>query len=139
MIPIRRPSLATAKGMSRPFTILSIEDDPAVSRMCERRLAACGADVQCAGNGADGYALALAATPDLILLDNTLPDEEGVDFLDRLRSNTATADIPVMMLTGSDTAALQRRVITQGVVRVFEKPVNFDQLIEEIVRLAPSE
>ncbi len=89
-------------------------------------------------NGRDGFATAVEAAPDLILLDNVLPDEEGVHLVKRLRSNPATAQIPVLMLTGSHRRGIERRVLVEGIAAVLEKPVNFDELFDHIRRVASS-
>jgi two-component system cell cycle response regulator len=88
-------------------------------------------------SGRDGFATAVAAVPDLILLDNVLPDEEGVQLVKRLRSNPVTAQIPALMLTGSHRQGIERRVLVEGIVAVLEKPVDFDELFDHIRRIVP--
>jgi DNA-binding response OmpR family regulator len=121
----------------RSFTILCIEDDPGVARIYERRLTAFGARVLLRASGRDGFAAAVETVPDLILLDNVLPDEEGVQLVKRLRSNPATAHIPVLMLTGSHRQGIERRVLVEGIAAVLEKPVDFNELFDHIRRIVP--
>jgi DNA-binding response OmpR family regulator len=121
---------------NRRFTILCIEDDPAIARIYERRLTAGGARVLLSANGRDGFQSAVDAVPDLILLDNVLPDEEGADLVKRLRAHAATAPIPILMLTGSHRPCLERRLAVQGIAGVLEKPVDFDELFDHIERIA---
>ncbi|HEX4070214.1 MAG TPA: response regulator [Planctomycetaceae bacterium] len=137
MISTRRPPLTPSNPADRPFTILCIEDDPGIARIYERRLTAFGARVLLRASGRDGFAAAAEAAPDLILLDNVLPDEEGVHLVKRLRSNPATAHIPVLMLTGSHRRGIERRVLVEGIAAVLEKPVNFDELFDHIRRIVP--
>jgi DNA-binding response OmpR family regulator len=136
VIPICGAPLQSANGSNTRFTILCIEDDPAISKLYELRLPACGARVICSANGRDGYSTAIQSNPDLILLDNDLPDEKGLDLLPRLRSHTSLADVPIVMLTGFDTRTVQRRLLALGVHDVLAKPVNFDNLMQYIKRLA---
>jgi DNA-binding response OmpR family regulator len=138
VITTRRPPLTPSNPANRPLTILCIEDDPGVARIYERRLTAFGARVLLSASGHDGFATAVEAAPDLILLDNVLPDEEGIHLVKRLRSNPATAQIPVLMLTGSRRRGIERRVLVEGIAAILEKPVNFDELFEHIRRVASS-
>ncbi len=136
MIPICGASLPSANGSKTRFTILCIEDDPVISKLYALRLPACGARVICSANARDGYSTAIQSNPDLILLDNDLPDGKGLDLLPRLRSHTSLVEVPIVMLTGMDTRAVQRRLLGLDVQDVLTKPVNFDNLIEYIQRLA---
>jgi DNA-binding response OmpR family regulator len=122
----------------RQATILCIDDDPAIAKIYQHRLQTDGTRVLSARNGHEGYTSALESSPDLILLDNLLPDEEGVHLLGRLRSHPLTADIPVLMLTGSDAASIRRRALLLGVSGVLGKPINFAELIGQIRQLVPS-
>ena len=136
MIPTCSASPPSANRSNAQFTILCIEDDPAISRLYELRLSAEGARVLCSGNGRDGYATAVRSNPDLILLDNDLPDEPGHQVLARLRSQPSLVDVPVVMLTGMDPRTMQQRVFACGVLDILSKPVNFHDLLQQIHRLA---
>jgi diguanylate cyclase len=138
VIPTHSVPVTPASRADPRFAILCIEDDRAISTIYERRLSALGAHVRCAGSSREGYAAATEGTPDLILMDNGLPDEEGVHLVGRLKSHPTTAAVPVLMLTGSDTPTIRRRLLTLGVIGVLEKPVDFDELIEQIRQLALS-
>jgi DNA-binding response OmpR family regulator len=138
LIQIRRAPATTLNRLPQPLTILCIDDDPAILKLYEWRLAACGARVLCTADGRHGFSSAIESSPDLILLDNDLPDEKGVDLVGRLRSHPATADIHILMLTGSRTPALQRCVLMNAAVEVLQKPVNFPELIDTICRLTAS-
>jgi DNA-binding response OmpR family regulator len=136
VIPTCGVPLPSANGSNAQFTILCIEDDPAISRLYELRLSSWGARVLCSGNGRDGYASAIRSNPDLILLDNDLPDIQGFEVLTRLRSEPALVDVPVVMLTGLDTRTMQQRVFACGVLDVLPKPVNFRDLLEQVQRVS---
>jgi DNA-binding response OmpR family regulator len=120
-----------------PFTILCVEDDPAIAKLYELRLPSCGARVLCCTNGHDGYFLAIESNPDLILLDCELPDVQGVDLVARFRSNPSLANVAILMLTGLDTRTIRRRLLMQGVIDVLPKPVDFDELFRHIARFQP--
>lgn len=61
--------------------------------------------------------------PDLILLDESLPDMDGYAVLHELRASFLTADIPVLMLSGSAEAFGGRRALEEGAVDVLRTPV----------------
>lgn len=100
-----------------PIRLLIVEDD-LVDRMACRRALAADSDhvfeVFEADTGQDGLALAAAQRPDGILLDYHLPDVTGLEFLTRLASDAGTAAIPVMMLTGADSATVAAESMRRG-------------------------
>lgn len=120
---------------SPQLTILCIDDDPAILGLYALRLASIAARVIRAANGFDGFQLAVEAKPDLILMDNDLPDEDGVRLLARLKSHPAATKSRVMMLTGSKTPRIQQEALIHGVIEVWEKPVNFRELLDRIGRI----
>ncbi len=115
-----------------PFTILSIDDDVEISKIWSRRFATHGVRVLSAHTGEDGYRTALEANPDLILLDHLLPDEDGLHLLGRLRAQPAVSNVPVFLITGSDSTAMRRQASSLRASGILLKPVNFQELVEQI-------
>ena len=76
--------------------VLIIEDDPTVAEVVARYLKREGYGVSVAADGAAGLRQALAAAPDLVVLDLMLPSMSGLEICRRLR---AVAPIPIIMLT----------------------------------------
>ncbi|TLM66627.1 MAG: response regulator transcription factor [Deltaproteobacteria bacterium] len=79
--------------------ILIIEDERDLAELLAFNLQQAGYATTLAHDGAAGLALALAAPPDLILLDLMLPGLLGTEVCRRLRQNRETAAVPVLMLT----------------------------------------
>ncbi len=79
--------------------IAIIEDDPTISQMYRMKFEADGFDVRLAGNGAVGIALVKQFQPDAILLDLQMPEVNGVEALRQIRSQPASAQTPVIVLT----------------------------------------
>jgi two-component system sensor histidine kinase UhpB len=99
-----------------PIRLLIVEDDLVDRMACRRALAADpehSFDVLEADTGQEGLALAAAERPDCILLDYHLPDVTGLEFLTRLAAS-AGAGIPVMMLTGADSATVAAESMRRG-------------------------
>ncbi len=109
-------TLPSAPPERAPLRILIVEDD-LVDRMACRR--AFGSDPEHAftlleaDSGQDGLQLLAGDAPDCILLDYHLPDMTGLEFLARMPDAAALA-IPVMMLTGADSAAVAAEAMRQG-------------------------
>ena len=84
--------------MIRP-TVLLVEDEPAQREMLAYNLEAEGFDVITADNGEDGLILVDENDPDLIVLDWMMPQLSGIEVCRRLKSNSKTRQIPVIMLS----------------------------------------
>ena len=91
--------MSVTSVMSPPETasILVVDDDEAIRTMLSRALAAEGFKVALAGDGDTARAAFAADDHDLVVLDLTLPSEDGLDILAGLRE---TSDVPVILLTG---------------------------------------
>ncbi len=79
--------------------VLLIDDDPLMRHIVMTALAKDDYEISEAGTGAEGVEKAIAERPDLILLDVMMPGMDGFEVCYRLRSNTLTVNIPVIMLT----------------------------------------
>lgn len=79
--------------------ILIIEDEEDIAELLEYNLHRKGYQAESAGTGESGLQLAQDARPDLVLLDLMLPGLSGLDVCRRLKADTETAGIPVIMLT----------------------------------------
>lgn len=86
------------KTMAR---VLIIDDDDMVRRLLQEHLSNEGYDVVAAPMAEEGYLMALADPPDLILLDVNLPDATGFQMCGRFRQNPVTKSIPIIMMTGA--------------------------------------
>src|SRR5207245_5545898 len=87
-------------------TILVIDDDPSVRDLMSRFLTKLNFHVVAAANGEEGLRLDKQARPLLITLDVVMPDCDGWAVLNRLKSDSKLAEIPVIMVTVVDNEAL---------------------------------
>jgi CheY-like chemotaxis protein len=85
-----------------------------------------------------------AQAPDLVLLDLNLPKRNGDDILKRLRSTIHGRNIPVIIMTSSDSRTDRERLAALGANAYFRKPISFDDFVRlgdviEQVMSAPSQ
>ena len=83
--------------MGRVTTILLVEDDERISEPLLRVLGGEGYDVVHTATGGEGLAAVAARSPDLLLLDLTLPDIDGLDVCRKVREERP--ELPIIMLT----------------------------------------
>jgi len=102
--------------------ILIIEDDPALNRMLAMHFEDQGFTVDSAERCAAGLELASSRPYDLALLDQQLPDGEGIELLPRLLE--ACPDSPVIMMTGQHDLELAIRAIKSGAADFIHKPLK---------------
>ena len=95
-----RHFLGTKSAMTA--RVLVVDDIPANVKLLEARLSAEYFDVVTAMNGEEALAICERAECDIVLLDVMMPDMDGFEVCRRLKSNPATAHIPVVMVTALD-------------------------------------
>ncbi len=106
-------------------TILVIDDDPSVRDLMSRFLTKLNFRVVAAANGEEGFRLAKQIRPLLITLDVVMPECDGWTVLNRLKSDSELAEIPVIMVTVVDNEA---RGLDLGASNYLIKPVERDRL-----------
>src|SRR3990172_3638320 len=79
--------------------ILVVEDDPLMSRMYQKIFKFEGYEVDMAGDGEEGLEKAKTGKPTLILLDIMMPKMNGLQVLQKLKVDSATKGLPVVVLT----------------------------------------
>lgn len=118
------------------YRVLVVEDNHDIRVILERFLRTTGYVVLTATNGYEGVAIAVAQQPDLILIDLALPGMDGLAAVRRLRSDQATAHIPVVGMSGFDIYA-ENRARANGCNGFVAKPFDFRQLMLQIERFLP--
>jgi len=101
--------------------VLIVDDDAGVRKGLEKLLRAAGMLVSCAAGGAEALLRLSQVTPDLVLLDISMPDIDGFEFLRRIRADAPTADLPVVMFSAKVDPALHGRALAAGASDHFVK------------------
>ena len=94
--------------------ILFVEDESALQKALSEILAEEGYQAIQALDGEDGLRLAKSELPELILLDLILPKKDGFSVLEELKKDSATKDIPVLILSNLDRAEDIERATSLG-------------------------
>ena len=132
--------------MSRPVTIIMIEDDEGHARLIERNIRRSGVNNEivsftsgtAASNylfGSDGLGMDHKGEALLILLDLNLPDMGGIEILQRVKANTYLKSTPVVVLTTTDDSREISRCYELGCNVYITKPVNYESFATAIRQL----
>jgi len=104
--------------------ILVVDDDPDVSLFVEMNLREAGYEVELAFDGTEGLRKALYDPPDLAVVDVMMPEMNGYEMVERLRSDARTRNIGIIMLTGKATSAERVIGLTAGADDYIIKPFD---------------
>jgi signal transduction histidine kinase/DNA-binding response OmpR family regulator len=118
-----------------PGSVLVVEDDDATRRLMQRALEDAGWDVTEAENGKVALEALDEAPPDLVVLDLIMPEMDGFEFLDELRSREGGYRIPVLVVTAKDLTADDRARLGGYITTVFKKDeVPEEDFLAELTR-----
>ncbi len=112
--------------------ILIVDDEEDLVATVSFRLEANGYKVVTAFNGIDALAKVKAEKPDLILLDVMMPELDGFETAARLKSDSKTLAIPIIMLTAKSERESTEKALDAGAVDYITKPFNPVVLLNKI-------
>ncbi len=115
--------------------ILLVEDQEMNRDMLSRRLKKRGYEVLIAVDGAEGVEKARGDSPDLILMDMSLPVMDGWEATRTLKGDEATRPIPVVALTAHAMSTDRERALEAGCDAYETKPVELPRLLETMEKL----
>ena len=115
--------------------ILLVEDNEMNRDMLSRRLERKGFEVVIAVDGQQGVAMSLTESPDLVLMDMSLPVMDGWAATTVIKDNSATAGIPVIALTAHAMSGDREKALAAGCDDYDTKPVEMARLLEKIKAL----
>lgn len=112
--------------------IFVLDDDEALLDSLEALLVGEGYNVQTASDSDNVIVQVKAYTPDLIILDYLLPNKNGEEVVKELRKQSATVNIPIIMISASFTA--KNIALRNGVNDFLAKPFDIDTLLTAVKR-----
>ena len=116
--------------------ILIIDDDQLTSTTWSMGLKNAGYDVINATNGQDGINQAKSQKPDLVLLDQIMPDMLGNEVLTTLKQDPETNPIPVMLISNYNENQMMKDAISQGAVDyILKYQIETKDLVDKVKTL----
>lgn len=113
-------------------TILVVEDEPAIQELISYNLELAGYQVLRAESAEQALEMVRAALPDLVVLDWMLPGMSGLELARRLRRETLTAEVPIIMLTARGEETDRVAGLEAGVDDYVVKPFSTRELIARV-------
>lgn len=112
--------------------ILIVEDNEMNRDMLSRRLTRKGYEVIMAVDGEEGVAMASSESPDLILMDMSLPKIDGWEATRRIKNSDETKSVPVIALTAHAMSEDREKALEAGCDEFDTKPVELPRLLNKI-------
>jgi DNA-binding response OmpR family regulator len=113
--------------------ILLCDDELHILKAAEFKLLRAGYEVECAGNGRDGWEAIQRRKPDLLVTDLQMPYMNGFQLAQKVRENPATSDLPIIMLTGKGYEMSKEDVTAEfRITRVMNKPFSPRELLQMV-------
>lgn len=114
------------------FTILAVDDVPLNVLLVEKMLSRHGYTVKKASGGIQALQMIEAEIPSLVLLDLMMPNVDGYEVLERLRSKPETKELPVIILSALNSDSDISKGMSMGANDFITKPIIMDRLIKSI-------
>jgi PAS domain S-box-containing protein len=118
--------------MAEPPTVLIVDDDPDVLRSLDDQIVEHGYRVLAARGGEQAIELVAAEQPDIIILDLLLPDMSGSDVILRLKGDSATVRIPILVLTGAHLSRAKAVILRNFGIPALSKPWDEAELLDGV-------
>ena len=124
-----------ADGGTGPYEILIVDDNVQNAELLEADLMAMEANIRIAVDGVDALEQVAAKKPDIILLDIMMPRMSGFEVCRRLKSQAATRDIIIIMVTALNEVGDVERGVDCGADEFLSKPINKLELLTRVKSL----
>ena len=122
--------------MKQP-TVLYVEDNEYNRKIVRQLLSRTSYRLVEAVDGETGLAMIRQERPDLVLMDVQLPKMSGLDVTRALRSDAATADIPIIMVTSFALSGDDHKAMAAGASAYLAKPYSPRELLALVRKFAP--
>jgi CheY-like chemotaxis protein len=118
-------------------SVLVVGDDRGLRRLVVESLAPDGGDLREAAEGIEAFAMIAASPPDVLVLDLALPGPDGFAAIERLLELPETRGLPVVVLTGRELSAGERRFLDERSASLLEKRKYSADQLRRLVQRAP--
>lgn len=120
--------------LSPQKTILVVEDSPTQALRLQMLLESHNLRVELAANGRLGLHAAQRLRPDLVVLDLEMPEMNGIEVCEALKTAPDTADIPIVMFTSREEEEIVLHALELGALDFIPKDVFADAVLLETMR-----
>ena len=126
LTPTSRPSISLATFVPEPILLV---DDDELHRSClkeflERRGYVCVEAI----NGLEALDVLRQESISIIITDNNMPEMDGLTFIEQVKQEFSHEILPIFLMTAAVSNSVRLRAFKSGVYRVFEKPLDFQEL-----------
>lgn len=118
-----------------PRTVLVVDDMATQREQIRKMLVSAGINMLEAHDGETGVKAATEQKPDLILMDVVMPGLNGFQATRQIKGASATAGIPIIMITTKDRAPDKENARENGASEYLVKPIEADHLLATIERV----
>ncbi|MEZ5925491.1 MAG: response regulator [Hyphomicrobiaceae bacterium] len=122
--------------MTKILKILLVEDNLANQLVASAYLRRAGHQVESASTGLEAIDRFYADDYDLVLMDIQMPSIDGLECARMIRTGTRNAGVPIIALTANALRRDQKRCFDAGMNGYFAKPIAWDELLQQIDKLA---
>ena len=112
--------------------VLIIDDESSIREMIAVALEMAGYECLEASNSREGYEIIVDSRPDLILVDWMMPNGSGIELTRRLKKDTITAEIPIIMLTAKSEESNKIQGLEMGADDYITKPFSPKELVARL-------
>ncbi len=114
--------------------ILIVDDEKEIRELIKEKLTQNKYSVMTASSAQEGIIIAKTSQPDLILLDIAMPEMDGYLTCEKLKQDSKTRDIPVLLLTGKDleSKSVMERCNDVGACDYISKMTSLKELLEKV-------
>jgi DNA-binding response OmpR family regulator len=120
------------EGNRKPAHILVVDDEPDIHAVLGRLLSKEGYSVDSAYSAEEAYRAIAETKPDLVILDIMMPKVSGIEVCNRLKSDPATKDIVILIVSARDAQADRLEGLTHGADDYVSKPFHLKSLVRKI-------
>ena len=129
--------LENQNASSSHTTVLVVEDNADFRQLLVQEISSSYTVIE-AENGAEGLAHSIKLNPDIIISDVMMPEMDGLELCERLKSDSETSHIPIILLTAKSAHEHRIKGLRVGADAYISKPLKFDHLLVRIQNLLKS-
>lgn len=116
----------------KEIRILIVDDEPEIHAVLDKMLTSHGFIVESAYSADEAYSKVAQNKPDVMILDIMMPKISGIEVCNKIRENTETKDIIVLILSARDEQEYRIEGLTHGADDYISKPFHLKALIRKI-------